>query len=272
MNNKFEWNRFCRVVAKDFKNIWPTFGPTLIIITALPVAVWLLMLVIDVNHTGEMPAIWRSMMIGGLVELAAIMTPSRLYRTMNLRNEGIYFAMLPASKLEKFLSILLHTLIICPLIVLIGSYVVDFILWVLPFGSYAESIFSVDWADFSEFVDESELPTRYVWFWSLAGIIGNLATYLLFLFTATLFKNHKVLQTILWLWLISFVLSIIGMPIMTSYFSSDNFQVWVQTLVSNGLELETLMNWFSGLMLGFNTVLAVLFGWLSWRRLNRMPY
>ena len=31
----------------------------------------------------------------------------------------------------------------------------------------------------------------------------------LFLFTNTIFKKHKVLQTLLWTWLISFVLNII---------------------------------------------------------------
>ena len=40
-----DWNRFCKVVAKDFRNMWPMFGTTMIILAALPFAVWLMMYV-----------------------------------------------------------------------------------------------------------------------------------------------------------------------------------------------------------------------------------
>ena len=51
MNNKFDWNRFCKVVKKDFCNLWPTFGTTMIVLASLPFAVWLLALVIDRTTT-----------------------------------------------------------------------------------------------------------------------------------------------------------------------------------------------------------------------------
>ena len=36
MNNKFDWNRFCKVVKKDFCNLWPMFGTTMIVLASLP--------------------------------------------------------------------------------------------------------------------------------------------------------------------------------------------------------------------------------------------
>ena len=40
-----DWNRFCKVVAKDFRNMWPMFGTTMIILAALPFAAWLIVYV-----------------------------------------------------------------------------------------------------------------------------------------------------------------------------------------------------------------------------------
>ena len=111
MNNTFDWNRFCKVVKKDFRNLWPMFGTTMIVLASLPFAVWLMALVID--RTAIITPNVRVAMIMIFSSLAALMLPSRLYRTMNLRNEGIYYAMLPASKLEKFVSMLLFTFICC---------------------------------------------------------------------------------------------------------------------------------------------------------------
>ena len=33
-----------------------------------------------------------------------------------------------------------------------------------------------------------------------------------------------------------------------------------------------MANWLFGLALGFDVLMIALFGWLSWRRLNRMAY
>ena len=111
MNNKFDWNRFCKVVNKDFRNMWPMFGTTMIILAALPFAVWLIMAMFGGSGV-DLDADIRLIFIEVVAYIAAMMAPSRMYRTWNLRNEGIYYAMLPASKLEKFCSALLFSLVV----------------------------------------------------------------------------------------------------------------------------------------------------------------
>ena len=88
MNNTFDWNRFCKVINKDFRNLWPMFGTTAIVLATLPFAIWLLALVCNRNFVIDPN--YRVVMLMGFSSLAALMLPSRLYRTMNLRNEGIY--------------------------------------------------------------------------------------------------------------------------------------------------------------------------------------
>ena len=280
MNNKFEWNRFCKVVKKDFCNLWPTFGTTMIVLASLPFAVWLLALVIDRTTIIE-PNI-RVVMIMLFSSFAALMLPSRLYRTMNLRNEGIYYAMLPASKLEKYISALFFSLIVCPLAVYLGGMALDVFLTALPFGPWQDWLwqskvgfpFIFDMSFFDSLVADgegAELFGYYGSWWVISCWTGYISTVLMFFFTATLFKRHKVLQTILWLYVIEFAFSIVLIPVFVALFSNTDLMEGLYDYISSR-DPQTLFNWlFVGTNV-LNVLLTALFGWLSWRRLNRMAY
>ena len=280
MNNKFEWNRFCKVVHKDFRNMWPMFGTTMLILAALPFAVWLFMFVI--NRDSAMPADFRLMMIEGVAYIAALMAPSRMYRTWNLRNEGIYYAMLPASKLEKFSSALLYSLVICPLAVFLGGMALDMFLTALPFGPWREWLwqgemgfpFTFNLSTLSEWSAGEEGAEMFMHFgtlWVVGCWVGYISTVLMFLFTSTLFKRHKVLQTILWLYVIEFVISIILIPVFIAIFTNTDFMEWLYDTFY-GADPTVTFNWLFWGTIVFNVILAALFGWLSWRRLKKMPY
>ena len=279
MNNKFDWNRFCKVVHKDFRNMWPMFGITMLILAALPFAVWLFMAVFGIDKA--MPPDFRLIMIETMAMLAAIMAPSRMYRTWNLRNEGIYYAMLPASKLEKYCSALLFSLVVCPLSVYLGGMVLDVFLTLLPFGAWQDWLwqgmtgfpFTFDMSFFGNFsVNEgAEMFGHYGGLWVLCSWLGYIASVLMFMFTSTLFKRHKVLQTILWMYVIEFVFSIVLIPVMIAVFSSSSFMEWFMLLPEH-YSPEQFANGMFGIGIAFNVVLIVLFGWLSWRRLRKMAY
>ena len=276
-----DWNRFCKVVAKDFRNMWPMFGTTMIILAALPFAAWLMMYVFG-GGDAHMPADIRLIMIEAVAYIAAIMAPSRMYRTWNLRGEGIYYAMLPASKAEKFCSALLFSLIVCPLAVYLGSVVLDMFLTALPFGPWQEWIwqgemgfpFTFDMSALSDYAVAEEGAEAFLhlgWMWQVSCWTGYISTVLMFVFSSTIFKRHKVLQTILWLYVINFVISIVFVPVMVAVFSDSSFVDWFMQLPER-MSGEAMANWLFGLALGFDVLMIALFGWLSWRRLNRMAY
>ena len=279
MNNTFDWQRFCQVVKKDLHNLWPMFGTTMLILAVLPFALWLLILVLKAD--ASMPPDFRVIMIEGVAMIAACMAPSRLYRTWNLRNEGIYYAMLPASKLEKYCSALLFSLIICPLAVFLGSMALDLFLTLLPFGPWRDWLwqgqmgfpFTINLSFFENMAvaeEGAEFLMYYGPLWVVACWIGYICSVLMFVFTSTLFKKHKVLQTILWLYLIEFVLSIVLIPVSIALFATDSLQnlmEWVATI-----DPQTMFNAYFWFAIAFNVLLTALFGWLSWRRLKKMPY
>ena len=279
MNNKFDWNRFCKVVNKDFRNLWPLFGTTMIILAILPFAVWLFMAV--VARDASMPPDFRLMMIEFVAAVAAYMAPSRMYRTWNLRNEGIYYAMLPASKLEKFLSALLFSLVVCPLAVYLGSMALDVFLTALPFGSWDEWIwqgkmgfpFTFDLSYLGEYSMSEEGADLFMYYgtlWFVGCWTSYICSVLMFVFTATLFKKHKVLQTILWLYVIEFVLSLIMIPIILALAASNSLQGLAEWIAQQ--DPKQLVDTAMWLTIGFNVLLTALFGWISWRRLKKMPY
>ena len=284
MNNTFEWSRFCKVVRKDFSNIWQNAGTSLLIITLLPILAWLLWWAL--SGIEEMPAIVpevRWCFIAGSVILAAMVSPSRMYRTANLQKEGIYFAMLPASKLEKYLSMLLFTIVVCPLMCFLGGMVLDYFLTLLPFGPYNKWLWQTDYlADALDgyralasgtFPNADENMMLFVQSFTpgkavLYGLVAYLSNVALFLFTTTIFKKHKVLQTLLWTWLISFVLNLILTPIMGAMMISGN---WVEEFLESADPIRS-MNIAYWAATAWGMVLTVVFFWWAWYRLKHMKY
>ncbi len=284
MNNTFEWSRFCKVVRKDFSNIWQNAGTSLLIITLLPILAWLLWWAL--SGIEEMPAIVpevRWCFIAGSVMLAAIVSPSRMYRTANLQKEGIYFAMLPASKLEKYLSMLLFTIVVCPLLCFLGGMVLDYFLTLLPFGPYSKWLWQTDYlADaldgyralvagkFPDVTQDTMLLVQVLTPWKvvLYALLCHLSYVSLFLFTNTIFKKHKVLQTLLWTWLISFVLNIILTPVMGAMMLSGN---WLQEFLEAADPVRSL-NIAYWAATAWSIVLTTVFFWWANYRLKHMKY
>lgn len=284
MNNTFDWTRFCKVVRKDFSNIWQNAGTSLLIITLLPILAWLLWWAL--SGIEDMPAIVpevRWCFIAGSVFLAAMVSPSRMYRTANLQKEGIYFAMLPASKLEKYLSMLLFTIVVCPLLCFLGGMVLDYFLTLLPFGPYNKWLWQTDYlADALDgyralvggvFPDVNENTLMLVqvftpWKVVLYALLCHLSNVALFLFTNTIFKKHKVLQTLLWTWLISFVLNIVLTPIMGAMMINGN---WIEEFfeTANPVRSFNIAYWAAVV---WSVVLTTVFFWWASYRLKNMKY
>ena len=284
MNNTFDWTRFCKVVRKDFNNIWRNAGTSLLIITLLPILAWLLWWAL--SGIEEMPAIApevRWCFIAGSVLLAAMVSPSRMYRTANLQKEGIYFAMLPASKLEKYMSMLIFTIVVCPLLCFLGGMVLDYFLTLLPFGPYNKWLWQTDYlADaldgyralvagmFPDVNQDTMLLVQVFTPWKvvLYALLCHLSYVALFLFTNTIFKKHKVLQTLLWTWLISFVLNLVLTPVMGAMMLSGN---WLQEFLETADPVRSL-NIAYWAATAWSIVLTTVFFWWANYRLKHMKY
>ena len=238
MNNTFNFDRFCKVVSLDVKRYINQFGLTFLILCALPIVLWLLTLVFGFT----MPRIARFGVAYIAVFLSAILVPSKAFGHINLQREGVSFAMLPASSLEKFLSIAILC-ILTPVLVMACSYAVDSLLVLLPFGGFDDFIsggFMKTMIDFldglmagAEALDETDAIAKMSvmeMFDSMASseelymFISMFFTVGLFLLGNSLFKTHKTAKTFAVMLGVSYAVSMIMQTILLSGGFMTNLQ------------------------------------------------
>jgi hypothetical protein len=291
MNNKFNFNRFGKVLRMDFHNSTTLFRTSFIICCCLPLAVWLFCVVLGNRNIDTIDPIVRRFMIYGTAILAGILAPARIYRTINQPNRGIYYAMLPASKSEKFWSQVVMCYLIVPVMTVLAGIVLDTVLRVIPFGPYHEWLWQ-NWPLMNEIVNtmsaedyarlygweptQTYLIIRFlnntptVFFLICLFFTGVASDIAIFFFTNTIFKKHKVSQTILWLIAIQFVLQLVGVPILTNI-NWNNIDIdYLNHLTPS--RAVTLIQWIAWGGIVANILFTVLISWWTAARIKKMSY
>ena len=260
------FDRFKKVVVRDFNSTYQLYGLSMLIMMCVPVAVWLFGLAFKIPDIGGLV---RNGILQFVVVLAAAISSMKIYKSCNLAGKGNYFALLPASLGEKFCSMMLYCFIVTPLAVFVGSYVIDTLLSLLPFGPYKDFIWTKP-----EWMEELDLGGFYAnggsleFDTSVSTILKAISASSIFMFANTIFKKNKFIKTVLWIMLISFVLSTVLFPILTHI--HWNFEWFVKFFDDMTPEkLHALVFWGS---VAFNLAVTAIFSWLTYRRLKKMQY
>ena len=178
--------------------------------------------------------------------------------------------MLPASLCEKFTSMALYSFIVCPLVVFVGSTLVDIILTVLPFGPYKEYIWQApDWLR-----QMNTLGGYTTGFGAFVLLIFKIfAVSSLFMLANTIFKKNKFVKTILWLMIIVFALIIIIVPIMNhiNWPEGWNWIIKIGKWLGVQSEEHLLRLFYWGRLLLF-AAMTFIFSLVTYHRLKKMQY
>ena len=221
MSNTFNLKRFNQVLAYDWKRFIRNFGITLLVWISMPVMFWVTSLVFDF----ELPAFLRLYIIFTLVAITIMSAPSRIYGKVNLPREGVGFAMLPASSMEQFWSMFLYCSLVTPALTLVGAWLVDCLMTLLPFGGFKEFIPILDALEgvpFGTLVAIVVLLVTSAWAESSIFMFGNM-----------LFKRRKGGKTFGWTLLIIFVIVLLfqltdGWKVFDIIFSTDSIaNLWI---------------------------------------------
>ena len=237
MNNTFDFNRFKNLLLKDGKMYIRNFGTSLIVWCCLNAIFWIFNLLFG---TSSDPG-FRFGMLCTWTALAMMMVPSKVYGNVNLSREGVGFAMLPTSSLEKFISMFLYCAIVTPVVVFFGGYLVDALLSVFPFGGFEKPIHLYTLNELAAMANNSEgvvqagdmelsftdvFPIGVMRTSIYVGIVQWAA---IFMLGNMLFKKHKAGKTFVCYMGISYVLStLFGLAFITS----GRLQQWMETLQS----------------------------------------
>ena len=235
MNNTFAFNRFKNLLLNDGKMYIRNFGTNLIVFCCLNAIFWVFNLLFG-THSEQ---IFRFGMLCTWTGLAMMFVPSKVYGNANLSREGVGFAMLPASSLEKFVSMFVYCAIVTPVVVFFGGYLVDALLSVFPFGGFEKPIHLYTINDFVRMIDNSEgvvqssnvvtsfsdvFPVSVIRTSLYVGIIQWAA---IFMLGNMLFKKHKAGKTLVCYMGISYVFStLFGL----SFITNGRLEQWLESL------------------------------------------
>ena len=279
MNNTFNFKRFGKYLAYDLKSVWEEQRVFLLTYALIPVITYIVIVFFALvghgfsmdfsDYTLARPSIALRVSVFSLVSVIfLIFFPSRTYGFITDKAKGSAWIQLPASRLEKFSSMMLICLVIIP-VAFFCAYLISDALVCLVDKNCGSSIFSswnsLDMTSYDEDGKSFKIAGKGIWF--LAN--GVLQIVSVFLLGALIFKKNKVAKTILTLFVISLVLSaIIGLAVSTIDIESfsDKIQAWALNYADN---IDFWANFWSNVELA---VIVVGLGIWSWFRVKNIQH
>ena len=279
MNNTFSFNRFKNLLLKDGKMYIRNFGTTLIALCCMPAILWILTLLVGYTAIGSS----RLAIITASTAFAMLLAPSKVYGKANLSREGVGFAMLPASSLEKFISMFIYCAIVTPLVAFFGGYLIDAFLSIFPFGGFEKPIHLYSLNDLAREVNDSEgavqMGTANVDFNDVfpIGVIrtsfymGVIQWAAIFMLGNMLFKKHKAGKTFACYLGIGYLLSVI-MGV-TMFANSKRVELWFRSMENYSPE-QAVQLWHNTTIVGMVVciIITVVLLYFTYRKIKTQKY
>ena len=278
MNNTFDFNRFKNLLLKDGKMYIRNYGTSLIVWCSLNAIFWIFNLLFG---SETMPPV-RFGMLCTWTALAMMMVPSKVYGNANLSREGVGFAMMPASSLEKFVSMFVYCAIVTPIVVFFGGYLIDAFLSVFPFGGFEKPIRLYSLNEIIRMANDTEGVVNVGDFeLSLEQVfpIGVMRTSLyvgiiqwaaIFMLGNMLFKKHKAGKTFACYLGIGYLLSMIFGQV---FLTNGRLERWITKIGYMPIEqkLQLYHNWMVGGMI-FGIIITGVLLYFTYRKIKTQKY
>ena len=117
-NDIFNFRRFGKYFATDFRTCWANYGLSLLTISLLsPLVLYVIIATINqiMHNTWDGPDIGLRVFAFAVAMICMVVTmPVKCYGKITEKQYGSFWLTLPASRLEKFISMILMTCIIVP--------------------------------------------------------------------------------------------------------------------------------------------------------------
>jgi hypothetical protein len=223
----FNLNRFWRYFKSDFDAFISRYGITLLVISTLGLSLDLIIGLFSLTSSGTWQGLigpMRGALFFGTSAMVLIGSPAKLYGYVTDKKEGSAFLLLPVSTLEKYISMILITCIVVPLMFFMiyfgldvmvcmidptcGTSLFSFIFYSNDFNLFNDET-AMAMSEWNEFIDHFRVllnPALYI-----DDIIG---TSLMFLLGALIFKTSKMGKTLGSIILISIAIQVVITPIL----------------------------------------------------------
>jgi len=232
-NEVFSLNRFWRYLKSDFDAFISKYGITLLVISTMPITCDVFTGVFSLMNMGRWEGLEVYSRLAFFVMFGMILlisAPAKLYGHITDRKEGSAFLLLPVSRLEKYISMILITCIVMPFIFILIYLGLDVMVCMID-STTDVSVFSFIYSleDFKATlagVPVENLSRLLNNFGSLANpylyIDDIVQLSLIFLLGALIFKTSKTGKTMGSVILISLVFKLGSAPILAHITNIEN--------------------------------------------------
>ena len=236
MGQSFDITRFAKLLRHDvrsspkeyaFSGLWMAIGfAPLMVLTQQYIAH---------DHVGTL---YRIIMMVGEIAVYALFVPHSVYPNVGKKKRGIYFALLPATKAEKHLSMATVSMVLSPIVLLAIGLISDVLLTAVHLPGYDKYFWQAEaWHSIS-----------------LQMIVSVVVSFIGAVFAA-IYSNavrHKGLRYIVYFAAsLGLIGGMIGVPALI-YVKHGSSIYWV--------------------VIAIETAMALLFAWLSRRKMDKMEY
>ena len=225
MNNDiFNMNRMGRYLVTDIKNAIARYGVSFLVMATVSLTAYLLVgFFTTIVGAGwySLEVVPRSVILGITLVVLTLSAPAKIYGFITDKKEGSSFLMVPASSLEKTLSMIIVCCVVVPFAFFAVYLSLDQILCLIDNRCGDSLIIAINNGQtfMTDLFQKASLETNnvipdYSSFTSPWLYADDLAEgFLIFLLGALLFKSSKPAKTVGCLILISIALSMIATPI-----------------------------------------------------------
>ena len=272
MKEIFDFKRFWTYFKYDLKQMWRNNSKGAILIggaSALLYVVWVLISLVFTQPWSSPIIEVRAvvlMLAFGILEMYQV----RTYGYLTEKKAGSAWLMVPASRAEKYVSMLLMTLIVIPLLFFVVYLLIDgFLSLVDPtYGKALITGFMGAYGDvlsvFQEIGNESPItftPSSLVF----PTIVGFFCNFLYFLLCGICFKKNKLVCAIAITFGISMVVSLLMGLLFPLFVHNFDFEV-------DETQIATWMTWIMNASIVFTCLLTIGLGWGVWRRVKTLQH
>ena len=260
MNNVFDIKRFGNYFLYDLRRGWNNYGISLLILGIMPALVFLVyqfFSIISGNGVGETP---DEMKFLGLILTCVVVffgAGAKLYGFVTEKRAGSDFLMLPASTLEKWLSMVLLTCLVLPVILFALLFATDGLMGLVFPTAYGNRIFEIGLG--KELTDMLDSEGIYFNFPAMM-ILNWCESILIFVLGAVCFKKAKVAKTLLCLAIVGMVSS----TLLVAFFGTSSIDPdWLSEHFASPEKAINAFNLFLNIFYG--VVICGLLGGLYYR-------
>ena len=275
MDNTFKISRFGKYFVYDLKRQWKNIGMLMLIFSLFPIIFYMLYMFFAALFDGGLMKIFIGLEIDGpaggtrfgvfavMSTIFVMLFPSRAYGEITNKAKGSEWLMLPASRLEKFTSMMLISLVVIPLVYVVVYFLSDAFVCLLD-KSCGDSLMSFR---INKEIGSSDFAIPANGFWILASSIVENA--IVFLLGGLIFKKWKVVGTVL----VLFALQMVFSGLLSVFITNADLDWWGNWLndctIRHADNLDLWLNAFINLWLLL--ILAICGTW-SWFRIKRLQH